>query len=110
MQLWKKEWISLKLLGITVGDLAVSGKSSDSTAGPLIKLIQTYQPIVSSSHVPKRFIIHKCVTIRHALSGERMGVDCLSIDGFECECSFEDVSHLQVLAIRERMISGDSSW
>ncbi|CAB3773341.1 nitronate monooxygenase [Burkholderia sp. MSh2] len=29
-------------------------------------------------------IIHKCVSIRHALSAERNGVDAVSIDGFEC--------------------------
>ena len=29
-------------------------------------------------------IIHKCTAVRHALSAERMGVDCISIDGFEC--------------------------
>lgn len=29
-------------------------------------------------------IIHKCVTVRHALSAERNGVDAVSIDGFEC--------------------------
>lgn len=29
-------------------------------------------------------MIHKLTQIRHALSAERMGVDCLSIDGFEC--------------------------
>jgi len=29
-------------------------------------------------------IIHKCTTVRHALSAERMGVDAVSIDGFEC--------------------------
>jgi nitronate monooxygenase len=28
--------------------------------------------------------IHKCVSIRHALSAERHGVDIVSIDGFEC--------------------------
>lgn len=28
-------------------------------------------------------IIHKCVTVRHALSAERHGVDAVSIDGFE---------------------------
>ncbi len=28
--------------------------------------------------------IHKCVTIRHALAAERLGVDIVSIDGFEC--------------------------
>ena len=58
----------------------------DGLAGPLIKLIQTYESSGSSvSSPPKRYIIHKCVSIRHALSGQRMGVDCLSIDGFECE-------------------------
>lgn len=29
-------------------------------------------------------IIHKCTSIRHALSAERHGVDAISIDGFEC--------------------------
>lgn len=57
---------------------------TDRSAGPLIKLIQTYQTPTSTCAPPKRYIIHKCVTIRHALSGQKMGVDCLSIDGFEC--------------------------
>ncbi|AOY95696.1 nitronate monooxygenase [Cupriavidus sp. USMAA2-4] len=29
-------------------------------------------------------VIHKCVAVRHALSAERLGVDAVSIDGFEC--------------------------
>ena len=29
-------------------------------------------------------IIHKCTSVRHALSAERAGVDIVSIDGFEC--------------------------
>ena len=29
-------------------------------------------------------VIHKCTSVRHALSAERMGVDAISIDGFEC--------------------------
>ena len=29
-------------------------------------------------------IIHKCTSVRHALSAERKGVDVISIDGFEC--------------------------
>ncbi|MES2258467.1 MAG: nitronate monooxygenase family protein [Pseudomonadota bacterium] len=29
-------------------------------------------------------IVHKCVAVRHALAAERMGVDAISIDGFEC--------------------------
>lgn len=29
-------------------------------------------------------IIHKCTSVRHALSAQRMGVDVISIDGYEC--------------------------
>ena len=29
-------------------------------------------------------VIHKCASVRHALAAERMGVDVISIDGFEC--------------------------
>ena len=29
-------------------------------------------------------VIHKCTAIRHALAAERLGVDVLSVDGFEC--------------------------
>lgn len=29
-------------------------------------------------------VLHKCTAVRHALSAERMGVDAISIDGFEC--------------------------
>ena len=29
-------------------------------------------------------VIHKCTAVRHGLSAQRMGVDAISIDGFEC--------------------------
>ena len=29
-------------------------------------------------------IVHKCTSIRHALSAERAGVDAISMDGFDC--------------------------
>ena len=29
-------------------------------------------------------VLHKCTAVRHALAAERMGVDAISIDGFEC--------------------------
>ena len=29
-------------------------------------------------------VIHKCTAVRHAASAQRMGVDAISIDGFEC--------------------------
>ena len=29
-------------------------------------------------------VIHKCTSVRHALTAQRLGVDAVSIDGFEC--------------------------
>ena len=29
-------------------------------------------------------VIHKCTSVRHAIKAERVGVDAVSIDGFEC--------------------------
>lgn len=29
-------------------------------------------------------VMHKCTSVRHALSAEKLGVDVISIDGFEC--------------------------
>ncbi|KAF8843238.1 inosine monophosphate dehydrogenase [Paxillus ammoniavirescens] len=45
-------------------------------------------------------VIHKCTTIRHAKSAERMGVDVLSIDGLECagHPGEEDIGGLVLLA------------
>lgn len=35
-------------------------------------------------HARRITIIHKCTSVRHALSSERFGVHAVSIDGFEC--------------------------
>ncbi len=53
-----------------------------------IKIVET------AGRSPKEFIpmfkdadmkiIHKCTSVRHALSSERAGVDAVSVDGFEC--------------------------
>jgi NADH:quinone reductase (non-electrogenic) len=29
-------------------------------------------------------VIHKCTSVRHAIKAQSIGVDCVSIDGFEC--------------------------
>ncbi|WVF72868.1 hypothetical protein IAT40_007686 [Kwoniella sp. CBS 6097] len=69
---------------------------------PLIEFIKTYRPSGASDSepVPKRFVIHKCVTVKHALSGQKMGVDVLSIDGFECagHPGEDDIGGLVLLA------------
>jgi nitronate monooxygenase len=53
-----------------------------------VKLVETagnnpeqYIPVFKAAGV---IIIHKCTAVRHALKAERLGVDAVSIDGFEC--------------------------
>jgi nitronate monooxygenase len=45
-------------------------------------------------------VIHKCTAIRHALSAQKMGVDMVSIDGFECagHPGEDDIGGLVLLA------------
>ena len=53
-----------------------------------IKVVETagYKPSEHVAHFKAHGVkvIHKCTAVRHALSAERMGVDAVSIDGFEC--------------------------
>jgi NAD(P)H-dependent flavin oxidoreductase YrpB (nitropropane dioxygenase family) len=51
-------------------------------------------------------IIHKCTTIRHALSAERAGVDAISIDGFECagHPGEDDVPGLVLFPLAARLL------
>lgn len=53
-----------------------------------IKVVETagHNPQEHVAHFKEHGIkvIHKCTAVRHALSAERMGVDAISIDGFEC--------------------------
>ncbi|KAI8976660.1 putative 2-Nitropropane dioxygenase [Trametes punicea] len=65
-------------------------ETAGNNPGPLIKFFKSEGCIV----------IHKCTTIRHAKSAERLGVDCLSIDGFECagHPGEEDIGGIVLLA------------
>nr|ODN91663.1 2-nitropropane dioxygenase [Cryptococcus depauperatus CBS 7855] len=75
---------------------------------PLIEFIKSYKPTnANSGPALKRTIIHKCVTIKHALSAQKMGVDILSIDGFECagHPGEEDIGGLVLLAMAAKKLS-----
>jgi nitronate monooxygenase len=52
-------------------------------------------------------VIHKCTSVRHALSAERKGVDAVSIDGFECagHPGEDDVPGLVLLPIAARALN-----
>lgn len=49
-------------------------ETAGNNPGPLIKVLKEHGA----------YVIHKCTAVRHALSSQKLGVDCLSIDGFEC--------------------------
>ncbi|PKP98438.1 MAG: nitronate monooxygenase [Alphaproteobacteria bacterium HGW-Alphaproteobacteria-13] len=53
-----------------------------------VKIVETagHAPREHVEHFKEHGIIvlHKCTAVRHALSAEKMGVDVISIDGFEC--------------------------
>lgn len=51
-------------------------------------------------------IVHKCVAVRHALTAERLGVDAVSIDGFECagHPGEEDIPGLVLIPLAARAL------
>lgn len=51
-------------------------------------------------------LIHKCTSVRHALSAERNGVDVVSIDGFECagHPGEDDVGGLVLIPVAARAL------
>ena len=52
-----------------------------------IKVIETAgdpSPILPYLKQNGIVVIHKCVTLKHALRAEKLGVSCISIDGIEC--------------------------
>ncbi|KAF9013499.1 hypothetical protein BDQ17DRAFT_1297183 [Cyathus striatus] len=65
-------------------------ETAGNNPGPLIKYFKSSGCIV----------LHKCTTIRHAKSAEKLGVDFLSIDGFECagHPGEDDIGGLVLLA------------
>ncbi len=51
-------------------------------------------------------VIHKCVAIKHAQTAERLGVDIISMDGFECggHPGEEDVGNFVLLAVAAKKL------
>lgn len=52
-------------------------------------------------------IIHKCVAIKHALAAQRLGVDVISMDGYECggHPGEEEVGNFVLLALASKKLS-----
>jgi nitronate monooxygenase len=52
-------------------------------------------------------VVHKCTSIRHALTAERLGVDAVSIDGFECagHTGEDDIPGLILIPLAARRLT-----
>ena len=58
--------------------IVASGVKVVETAG---RSPEPYMPTFKAAGIK---VIHKCTSVRHALKAETLGVDAISIDGFEC--------------------------
>ncbi|KZF20295.1 inosine monophosphate dehydrogenase [Xylona heveae TC161] len=72
-------------------------ETAGNSPGPVIKTLKEAGCI----------IIHKCTTIRHAQSAIKLGVDFLSIDGFECagHVGESDITNFILLSRARQSIS-----
>ncbi|MEH6610310.1 MAG: nitronate monooxygenase [Halioglobus sp.] len=78
-------------VNLTVGVVATAVNYDDYVEAILdcgIKVIETAgrspEPFMDRFKAKGALVVHKCVAVRHALKAERIGVDVVSIDGFEC--------------------------
>lgn len=76
-----------------------------------VKVIETagnspaeWMPLLKSAGIK---VIHKCTTVRHALSAESAGCDIISIDGFECagHPGKDDLPNMILLPLAARSLS-----
>jgi NAD(P)H-dependent flavin oxidoreductase YrpB (nitropropane dioxygenase family) len=78
-------------VNLTVGVVATEVNYDDYVDVILdsgVKIVETAgrspEPFMERFKASGAKVIHKCVAVRHALKAERIGVDIVSIDGFEC--------------------------
>jgi NAD(P)H-dependent flavin oxidoreductase YrpB (nitropropane dioxygenase family) len=82
----------------------------DAIIGSGVKIVETagnkaieFWPKMKAAGIS---IIHKCVAVRHGLTAERLGVDIVSIDGFECagHPGEEDIPGLVLIPLAARAL------
>jgi NAD(P)H-dependent flavin oxidoreductase YrpB (nitropropane dioxygenase family) len=78
-------------VNLTVGVVATAVNYDDyvdAICESGVKIVETAgrspEPFMEKFKAHGIKVIHKCVAVRHALKAERIGVDVVSIDGFEC--------------------------
>jgi hypothetical protein len=83
-----------KPFGVNFTILPAMGEPPPYDEYAAVVIAQGVQVVETAGSNPKKWIslfkgaglvtIHKCVTVRHALAAEKLGVDIVSLDGFEC--------------------------
>ncbi|MCJ1313197.1 hypothetical protein MMC25_006874 [Agyrium rufum] len=65
-------------------------------------------PVIKQLKAAGCIILHKCTTIRHAQSAVKLGVDFLSIDGFECagHVGESDITNFILLSRARQSLGG----
>ena len=78
-------------INLTVGVVATEinyDEYVDVICASGVKIVETAgrspEPFMEKFNAHGIKVIHKCVTVRHALKAEKLGVAAVSIDGFEC--------------------------
>lgn len=69
--------------------------------------VKGLEPFVKRFKAAGAFVIHKCTAVRHAKTAERLGVDMISMDGFECagHPGESDIGNWVLLAKAARKLS-----
>jgi nitronate monooxygenase len=89
-------------LSLTANDVSYDGWI-DAIIQSDVRIVETAgnnpQPVIARLKEHGIKIIHKCTSVRHALSAERYGADVISIDGFEAggHCGEDDLPALIML-------------
>ncbi|KAH0547971.1 hypothetical protein GP486_008287 [Trichoglossum hirsutum] len=65
-------------------------------------------PVIKTFKDANCIVLHKCTTIRHSLSAIKLGVDFLSIDGFECagHVGESDITNFILLGRARQSLNG----
>ncbi|MDB5986513.1 MAG: 2-nitropropane dioxygenase precursor [Nevskia sp.] len=83
----------------------------DAIIGSSVKILETAgsspREFIARAKAAGMIVIHKCTSVRHAVSAERHGVDIISIDGFECagHPGEDDVPGLVLIPAAARKVS-----
>ncbi|HWB45239.1 MAG TPA: nitronate monooxygenase family protein [Hyphomicrobiaceae bacterium] len=82
----------------------------DAIIGSGIKIVETAgnnpKPFLPKLKAAGVKVIHKCTSVRHGVTAERIGVDAISMDGFECagHPGEDDVPNLVLLPAAANVI------